>query len=70
MFDRQIMRLFEFETGRTGVPNANDTTADPQAAPAESEAPEVNASAGMSAEAWRMYARIYNNTKETQLCDA
>jgi hypothetical protein len=70
VFDRQIMRLFEFETGHTGVPNANDTTADPQTAPAESETSKVNASAGMSAEAWRMYARIYNDTEKTQLCDA
>jgi hypothetical protein len=64
------MRLFEFETGHTGVPNANDTTADPQTAPAESEAPKVNAPAGMSAEAWRMYTGIYNNTEKAQLCDA
>jgi hypothetical protein len=70
VFDRQIMRLFEFETGHTGVPNANNTTADPQTAPAESKTSEVYAPAGMSAEAWRMYTRIYNDTKETQLCYA
>jgi len=59
------------ETGCTGLlPNANDTTAYPQAAEAESQASEIAASAGMSAEAWRMYTRIYNDTEKTQLCDA
>ena len=50
--------------------DANDSAADPQTAPAESEAPKVNAPAGMSAEAWGMYARLYNDTKEAELGDA
>ncbi len=48
--------------GHTGVPNANNTTADPQTAPAESKTSKVYAPAGMSAEAWRMYTCIYNDT--------
>ena len=47
--------------------NANDPTADPQAAAAKSKAPEVTASAGMSAEARRLHARLYNDTKKAEL---
>ena len=51
------------ETGCTGLlPNANDTTAYPQAAEAESQASKVAASAGVSAEARCLHARIYNDT--------
>ena len=63
--------LDEVETGCTGfLPNANDTTIDPQAAPAAREATEIAASAGMSSEARRVYTRIYNDTEKAELGDA
>ena len=46
------------------MPNANDTTAYPQAAPAAREATEISASAGLPAETWRLYARLYNDTEK------
>ncbi|GHA57092.1 hypothetical protein GCM10008927_23450 [Amylibacter ulvae] len=39
----ESMCLSEFETVTTGNPNANDTTADPQAAPAKSQTLKVTA---------------------------
>jgi hypothetical protein len=49
------------------LPNANDTTADPQAAQAAREATEITASAGLSSEARRVYTRIYNDTEKAEL---
>ena len=47
--------------------NANDTTAEPQAAPAESKSFQVYALGIMPAEARRVYSRLYYDTEEAEL---
>jgi hypothetical protein len=46
------------------MPNANDTTAYPQTAPTARKATEISASAGLPAETWCMYPRLYNDTEK------
>ena len=51
-----------FETVRWGTQNANNTTADLQAAPAKSQTLQVTALGIMPAETRRMYTCLYNHT--------
>jgi hypothetical protein len=48
---------------RTGINrNANDPTADPQAAAAKAQILPIHALGAVPAEAWRLYARLYNHS--------
>jgi len=55
---------------KRGMPNANDPTADPQAAAAKSETLKVAAHAGLPAKARRLHAGLYDHTKKAELCHA
>ena len=55
---------------RNGEPNADDPTADPQAAAAQDQTVQINALASLPAKAGRLYARLYNHSKEAELGDA
>ena len=47
--------------------NANDPTADPQAAAAESETLEVSAPRVLPAETGRLHARLHHDAEEAEL---
>jgi hypothetical protein len=47
--------------------NANDPTADPQTAGAESKKVQVATLGILSAKTWRLHARLYNNPEKAEL---
>jgi hypothetical protein len=47
--------------------DANDSAADPQAAPAKSHTIQVDAPGILPSEAWRLHTRLHNDTKEAEL---
>ena len=59
----QYLLLHTYVNERTGINrNANDPTADPQAATAKTEKIQVYALAGMPAKARRLYPSLHNNS--------